>query len=94
GPQGQGFQMGARTGGGQSGARRQQPSRVWLQDKDGKLRMVFIRAGITDNSYTEVLRGDLKEGDEVIIGKAGAGETTTAATAGQRGPGGPMMFMR
>jgi len=95
GPQGQGLQMGARTGSGQSGARRQQPSRVWLQDKDGKLRMVFIRAGITDNSYTEVLRGDLKEGDEIIIGKAGAGETTTATTTGNRGPGGPqMMFMR
>jgi len=96
GPQGQGLQMGARTGSGQSGTRRQQPSRIWLQDKNGKLSMVFIRAGITDNSYTEILRGDVKEGDEVIIGKAGAGETTTSTTTGNRGPGGgpPMMFMR
>jgi HlyD family secretion protein len=96
GPQGQGLQMGARTGGGQTGTRRQQPSRIWLQDKNGKLSMVFIRAGITDNSYTEILRGDVKEGDEVIIGKVGAGETTTSTTTGNRGPGGgpPMMFMR
>ncbi len=90
-PQGQGFTGGARTG---SGQRRQQISRVWVQDKDGKLRVVFIRPGITDNTYTEILRSDLKEGDEVIIGKNGTTGTTT--TTGQnRGPGGPpMMFMR
>jgi HlyD family secretion protein len=100
--QGQTFQMGQRTGTGggqggqtgQSGQRRQQASRVWLQDKDGKLRMLFIRTGITDNSYTEILRADLKEGDEVIIGKAAAGQTATTATSGPgRGPGGPMMFI-
>jgi HlyD family secretion protein len=93
-PQGQAFQMGARPGGGQGGARRQQASRVWLQDKDGKLRIVFLRTGITDNSYTEILRAELKEGDEVIVGKVGAGQTAASA-AGQRGPGGPggMMFI-
>jgi HlyD family secretion protein len=93
--QGQTFQMGARSGAGQSGTRRQQASRVWLQGKDGKLSMVFIRAGITDNSYTEILRADLKEGDEVIIGKLAAGQTATSTT-GSRGPGGPpggMMFI-
>jgi HlyD family secretion protein len=92
-PQGQGgFQMGGRSGAG--GARRQQPSRVWLQDKDGKLQVVFIRAGITDNSFTEILRADLKEGDEVIIGKVGAAQTATS-TAGGPGRGGPggMMFI-
>ncbi|HVP90436.1 MAG TPA: efflux RND transporter periplasmic adaptor subunit [Terriglobales bacterium] len=90
-PQGQGFAGGMRSGAGQ---RRQQISRVWVQDKDGKLRVVFIRPGITDNTYTEILRSDLKEGDEVIIGKSGTSAATT--TTGQnRGPGGPpMMFMR
>jgi HlyD family secretion protein len=91
-PQGQAFQMGARTGGGQGGPRRQQISRVWVQDKDGTLRIVFVRSGITDNSFTEILRSELKEGDEVIIGKNGG--TTTTTTTGNRGPGGPMMFMR
>ncbi|MGA2362055.1 MAG: efflux RND transporter periplasmic adaptor subunit [Candidatus Aminicenantales bacterium] len=83
-------QMGARSG---SGQRRQQISRVWLQDKDGKLWVVFVRGGITDNSYTEILRSDLKEGDEVIIGKGGT--TTTTATASSRpgGPPGGMMFI-
>jgi HlyD family secretion protein len=92
-PQGQGFQMGGRPGGGQGGQRRQQISRVWVQDKDGKLRIVFVRPGITDNSFTEILRSELKEGDEVIIGKLGAGATTTT-TGGNRGPGGAMMFIR
>jgi HlyD family secretion protein len=93
--QGQTFQMGARSGAGQSGTRRQQASRVWLQGKDGKLSMVFIRAGITDNSYTEILRADLKEGDEVIIGKLGAGQTATSTTGGpgRGGPPGGMMFI-
>jgi len=91
-PQGQGFPTGLRSGGGQGGPRRQ-ASRVWVQDKSGNVRMIFIRAGITDNTYTEVLRADLKEGDEVIVGQAGP--NTTAATAQQpgRGPGGPPMFI-
>jgi HlyD family secretion protein len=91
------FQMGTRSGSGfgsgQTGTRRQQPSRVWVQDKDGKLRMVFIRAGITDNSYTEILRAELKEGDEVITGKLTAGQTATTTGGPGRGPGGPMMFI-
>lgn len=73
------------------GTQRKQPSRVWVQDKDGKLRMVFLRPGVTDNSYTEVVRGELKEGDEVLLGEASMAKTTTT----QQGPGGPprMMFM-
>lgn len=92
-PQGQAFQMGARTGGGQGGQRRQQISRVWVQDKDGTLRIVFVRPGITDNSFTEILRSELKEGDEVIIGKNGG--TTATTTTGNRpgGPPGGMMFI-
>jgi len=92
GPGGQAFQAGARVGGGQSGQRRQQMSRVWLQDKEGKLRVIFVRGGITDNSFTEVLRSELKEGDEVIVGRNG---TTTATTTNRPGgPPGGMMFIR
>jgi HlyD family secretion protein len=50
--------------------------------------VTFIRAGVTDNSYTEVLRGDLKEGQEVILGE----QTAQAIAAGPR-PGGPPMMM-
>jgi HlyD family secretion protein len=56
------------TPGGQSGQRRQQTPRVWLLGEDGKLRMAMIRTGVTDNAYSEITRGELKEGDLVIIG--------------------------
>lgn len=76
--------------GGGSGGQRRQPTRVWVQDKDGKLRMVFLRTGVTDNSYTEVVRGELKEGDEVLLGEASA---KTAASTQMGGPPPRMMFM-
>jgi HlyD family secretion protein len=81
----QGQSLGSGGGAGQgmrSGGR--QPSRVWVQDKDGKLRMVFLRTGVTDNSYTEIVRSELKEGDLVILGENGA---TSSSQGGQR-----MMF--
>ena len=43
---------------------------VWKLHADNSLEPVRVSLGITDHSYTEVtalLRGDLKEGDEVII---------------------------
>jgi HlyD family secretion protein len=76
---------------GQAGQRRQ-PTRVWVQDADGKLRMVFLRAGVTDNSYSEILRSDLKEGDNVITGDESSTSTATRQT--QMGPPGGMMFIR
>jgi len=94
---GQASSQGGRQGGGLtaftaggSGGQRKQPSRVWVQDKDGKLRMVFLRPGVTDNSYTEVLRSELKEGDEVLLGEATA-KTATSTQMG--GPPRGMMFM-
>ncbi len=68
------------------GTRMRQPSRVWYQDADGKLRVAFIKPGVADTSYTEILRSDLKEGQMVIIGLASS--PTSAAVQG-----GPGMFM-
>ena len=81
--QGVGASQGMRSG--------RQPSRVWVQDAAGKLRMVFLRPGVTDNSYTEILRSELKEGDLVIIG-----EENTVSTSSQSGPprGGAMFIGR
>ncbi len=81
------------TPGGQSGQRRQQTPRVWLFGEDGKLKMAMIRTGVTDNAYSEITRGDLKEGDLVIIGT----ETPQAGTSSSQQRGGPgmnrMMFI-
>jgi HlyD family secretion protein len=56
--------------------------RVWLPDT-GKPKEVILRTGLTDGNATEVVGGDVKEGDEVIVG-------TQAAVAGapKSAPGG------
>lgn len=41
---------------------------VYIQKADGTLARVSIHAGISDNAYTEVISGDLKEGDVIITG--------------------------
>ncbi len=43
---------------------------VYLLDATNKVKPVWIRTGITDGHYTEVAGGDLKEGDNVIVGLA------------------------
>jgi HlyD family secretion protein len=76
---------------GQSAARRR-GSQVWIQDEQGKLSMVFLRTGVTDNTYSEILRGDLKEGQLVITGL----ESATRSSSSSQNPGPPpgMMFIR
>lgn len=39
---------------------------IWLL-RDGKPTRVQIKIGISDGQWTEVLEGDIKEGDEVIV---------------------------
>jgi HlyD family secretion protein len=50
----------------------------------GEPKAVEIRAGITDSRFTQVVSGDLKAGDTIVVGLA-----TTKADAGARPPGGP-----
>jgi len=57
--------------------------RVFVLDGEGKPKAVAVQLGVTDGSFTEVLRGDLKDGEEVVIGTGGAG------AAGPRAPGQP-----
>jgi HlyD family secretion protein len=77
-------------GGGTRGARK--PSMVWYLDENGKLNIAFIRPGVTDNAYTEMLRGDLKEGQEVITGLE-TGTQSAQSSSSQRPPQ-RMMFVR
>lgn len=43
---------------------------VYILGADNKLKAVEIRTGITDGHYTQVVSGDLKVGDSVIVGLA------------------------
>jgi HlyD family secretion protein len=44
--------------------------RVWVLGDDGKPTPVNIMVGITDGSFTEIVRGDLQAGQQVIMGTA------------------------
>ncbi len=82
-----GFQMGS---GGMRG-RMRDAGRVWIEDENGILRMVFIRTGVTDNVYTEITGGDLEEGQEVITGENSSARSSSRNSSDLRRS---MMFMR
>jgi HlyD family secretion protein len=52
---------------GDGGAQGRQ-GRVWIRAADGMPEPVALTIGISDDSYTEVLSGDLRTGQEVITG--------------------------
>ncbi|XVJ69722.1 MAG: efflux RND transporter periplasmic adaptor subunit [Rhizobacter sp.] len=41
---------------------------VWRQDASGQLQAVEVSLGLSDGRYTELLSGDLRSGDPLIIG--------------------------
>jgi HlyD family secretion protein len=51
------------------------PGTVWMMNGRGALMAVPVRLGISDGYFTELLEGDLKEGQELVVG------TATSATA-------------
>jgi HlyD family secretion protein len=72
---------GARSGEGRGGV----AGRVWVFGADGKPASIAVTLGLTDGASTEVLRGDLSEGQEVIVGLAGgAGRSTPQPQSGPR----------
>ena len=67
--------------------RPRQGGTVWVLDDQGKIKPYAIRTGLTDNTYSEVTRSELKEGLKIIIGL----ETPLATTQQQ---GNPQQMMR
>src|SRR5512135_191779 len=70
-----------RTAGAPRGRRAGQT--IYELGADGEPKPVEIRTGITDGRYTEVVSGDLKPGNTVIVGLV----TAKAETTGGRPPG-------
>lgn len=70
-------------------APRKQTSKVWILQAGNKLRSVPVTLGLNDNRYAELLQGNLKEGDLIVIGQTG-GEI--AATSAQTNPFQPRMM--
>jgi HlyD family secretion protein len=59
---------------------------VWIEN-GGRLRSIAIRTGISDGRFTEIVEGDLKPGDQVVVGQA-----TSKVDSTTRPPGGGRMF--
>jgi HlyD family secretion protein len=62
--------------------------RIWLYENK-QLRSVPVRLGITDGTYQELIEGDVKEGQEVVINMVTGLEP--ANRQGQTGAGNPLM---
>jgi HlyD family secretion protein len=68
---------------GGEGGRAGLTGRVWVLGPDGKPTAVSLTLGLSDGASTEVLRGELREGQEVIVGLAG-GPGRTPQQSGPR----------
>jgi HlyD family secretion protein len=59
---------------------------VWVM-RDGRPTRVALATGLDDDTYSEILKGDLKEGDRVIVSE----RTGTTSTSRKSTNGGPTM---
>ncbi len=81
---------GSGMSGGMSGARRFGPQVVWKRLPNKELQPLMVRLGVTDYTFTElrgvVAGGELKPGDELVIGQS---SSASPSGAGARPPGTP-----
>ena len=52
----------------QPAARRERSGSVWVLGPDGEPKAIIVRLGLADANATEILEGELSEGQEVIVG--------------------------
>jgi HlyD family secretion protein len=77
------WQRRRRRGEGQGQEARTASGTVYVIDQ-GELKPVSVQLGITDNRNTEVLGGELKAGDKVVIGENIAGNGGKPSSVGMR----------
>jgi HlyD family secretion protein len=62
-------------------------ARVWVPDPATKKpAAVLIRVGLTDGTFSEVVSGELHEGDELILGVQSDPSKARPAPSQQKGP--------
>jgi hypothetical protein len=64
--------------------------RAWLYE-DKQLKSVTLRLGVSDGTYSELLEGDLKEGQEVVVNMVTGLEPVTRPGQQQPAGGNPLM---
>jgi HlyD family secretion protein len=67
------------------------PARAFVLDGEGRRKPVSLRLGVTDGSVTEVLSGELKEGDAVVVSGGPKAQGPVQENLPVR-PRGPRMF--
>jgi len=60
------------------------PGRVWRLGQDDRPSPVDIRTGISDGSFTEVVGGEIKAGEQVIVGTSQPARSPASASGGRR----------
>ncbi|MEN3334660.1 MAG: HlyD family secretion protein [Blastocatellia bacterium] len=68
--------------GGASGGQQRQGQRVWVLVGDKQIEPRFVRTGLTNGRITEIIAGDLKEGETIIIGQNDASGAKTQPQSG------------
>jgi multidrug efflux pump subunit AcrA (membrane-fusion protein) len=75
--------------GGQAGGSRARPQTVYeVQDAKADPKPVEVRTGVTDGRFTQVVSGEVKAGDTVIVGLATSKGITTGGGPPGAAPGG------
>jgi HlyD family secretion protein len=63
-------------------------ARLWVLGKNKKLTSIFIRPGMVDGTFTEILHGQIEEGQEIVVGILTQKPTATATPLSPMGGGG------
>lgn len=81
GQSGQAGENGGRRGGGSGALGEGQSKVVWVLGADNKPQPRRLRLGISDGTATEVIDGNLQEGETIVVGqKVGGNSATTTST--------------
>jgi len=88
GPAGAAAQFGRTAGGAKARKPGQTVYRV-AAGGAGQPQPVEIRSGITDGRFTQVVSGELKPGDTIVVGLVTSKADASTLPGGSRGPGGP-----
>jgi HlyD family secretion protein len=73
---------------GKAGASPRRQQTIYLLAPDKKLKPVPVRTGISDGRFTQIVEGDVKPGDPIVVGQATAkveGPPPPGATGGRGG---------
>ncbi|MBI2369285.1 MAG: efflux RND transporter periplasmic adaptor subunit [Deltaproteobacteria bacterium] len=89
GPRGSRMRPGGADGAPAAEGLQRRGARVWVLGSDGRPQPVVVRTGISDEQYTEILDGELREGQEVIIAATGRGANRRGTGPSLPGLGGP-----